>query len=103
MWELPLPYTAVDYCRYCDWGYKKRARIWTNSGYQGRLCLGVGKRRHMEGRRHRKTAQQGGRLLGGERENQRHSQSTLYKIPPELCSSMAMHVGIGIANGGVGR
>lgn len=25
-----LPYYDVDYCRYCDWGYKKPTRIWTN-------------------------------------------------------------------------
>ena len=24
------PYHDVDYCRYSDWGYRKRARIWTN-------------------------------------------------------------------------
>ena len=25
-----LPYYDIDYCRYCDWGYKKPTRIWTN-------------------------------------------------------------------------
>ena len=25
-----LPYYVVDYCMYCDWGYKKSTRIWTN-------------------------------------------------------------------------
>jgi len=25
-----IPYHIVDYCRYCDWGYKKRTCIWTN-------------------------------------------------------------------------
>lgn len=24
------PYVDVDYCMYCDWGYRKRTRIWTN-------------------------------------------------------------------------
>ena len=24
------PFVDVDYCMYCDWGYKKRTRIWTN-------------------------------------------------------------------------
>lgn len=27
---LDLPFYDVDYCRYCDWGYKKRTRIWTD-------------------------------------------------------------------------
>jgi hypothetical protein len=35
-----LPYTDVDYCRYSEWGYKKRTRIWTNSGYQGKTLFG---------------------------------------------------------------
>ena len=26
----PLPFYIIDYCRYSDWGYKKRTRIWTN-------------------------------------------------------------------------
>tara|TARA_R110000803_G_scaffold127340_1_gene194798 strand:+ start:351 stop:1064 length:714 start_codon:yes stop_codon:yes gene_type:complete len=25
-----LNYYDVDYCKYCDWGYRKRTRIWTN-------------------------------------------------------------------------
>ena len=24
------PYYIVDYCKYCDWGYRKRTCIWTN-------------------------------------------------------------------------
>lgn len=27
---LNKPYYDVDYCRYSNWGYKKRTRIWTN-------------------------------------------------------------------------
>jgi hypothetical protein len=36
MWGLP--YVDVDYCRYSDWGYKKKTRIWTNVEYEGKLC-----------------------------------------------------------------
>lgn len=25
-----LPFFVVDYCQYCDWGYRKRTRVWTN-------------------------------------------------------------------------
>lgn len=33
------PYYDVDYCRYCNWGYKKRTRIWTNvTGFNPLLC-----------------------------------------------------------------
>ena len=24
------PYYEVDYCKYYDWGYRKRTRLWTN-------------------------------------------------------------------------
>lgn len=29
----------VDYCLFCDWGYRKRTRIWTNKkDYYNRMC-----------------------------------------------------------------
>jgi hypothetical protein len=29
----------VDYCKYCDWGYKKRTRIWTNrTDFEPLIC-----------------------------------------------------------------
>ena len=34
-----LPYYDVDFCKYSDWGYKKRTRIWTNrEGFMAKLC-----------------------------------------------------------------
>ena len=41
-------------------------------------------------------------FLRGCRTKQHHSQNQLYQIPNELCSSVAMHVNIGIAGGSVG-
>lgn len=36
-----LPFYDVDYCMYCDWGYKKRTRIWTNKeNFNNKLCNG---------------------------------------------------------------
>ena len=33
------PFYDVDYCKYTDWGYKKRTRIWTNlKGFENKLC-----------------------------------------------------------------
>jgi|GEM_PF-2473661 len=33
------PFYTVDYCRYCDWGYKKATRIWTNKlGFNALRC-----------------------------------------------------------------
>jgi hypothetical protein len=63
--------------------------------------LGVKRCASMEGRRHRRTAQQGARILkNGQSDKQHHTQDQLYKIPDELCLSVAMHVNTDIANGG---
>lgn len=36
-----IPFYDVDYCRYAEWGYRKRTRIWTNVIYDAPLlCLG---------------------------------------------------------------
>ena len=33
------PYHDVDYCKYADWGYQKRTRIWTNiEGFNPLVC-----------------------------------------------------------------
>lgn len=33
------PFYDVDYCKYSDWGYKKRTRIWTNiEHFEPKLC-----------------------------------------------------------------
>lgn len=34
-----LPFYTVDYCKYSDWGYRKRTRIWTNiKGFKPLVC-----------------------------------------------------------------
>jgi len=34
-----IPYYDVDYCKYSDWGYRKRTRIWTNKkDWKNLLC-----------------------------------------------------------------
>ena len=36
---LGIPFYDVDYCRYSDWGYKKRTRIWTLvNSFEPKLC-----------------------------------------------------------------
>ena len=38
---LTFPNYVVDYCMYCDWGYKKRTRIWTNvETFVPKTCTG---------------------------------------------------------------
>ena len=30
----------ADYCKYCDWGYQKKTRIWTNiDRFQPKICI----------------------------------------------------------------
>ena len=48
-----LPYVCVDYCMYCDWGYRKRTRLWTNIPFEPRTCDGSGRCGNMDGKRHR--------------------------------------------------
>lgn len=35
---IGLPYYDVDYCMYCNWGYRKRTRIWTNKKFVPKIC-----------------------------------------------------------------
>jgi|LakMenEpi03Aug12_release.lakeMendotaPanAssembly.Ray.scaffolds.fasta_scaffold07783_4 hypothetical protein len=36
---LTRPYYDIDYCKYSNWGYKKRTRIWTNkTNFNNLLC-----------------------------------------------------------------
>jgi site-specific DNA-cytosine methylase len=49
-----LPYYDIDYCRYSDWGYKKRTRIWTNiDTFNAKLCNGACG--NMDGTKHKKS------------------------------------------------
>ena len=80
-----LPWVDLDYCSYSDWGYRKRTRLWTNSGFVGKLCLGKGVCPNMVGNRHRTTAQQGRNKCSDGLYGDHHSTRQLYKLPPNLC------------------
>ena len=79
-----LYYVDVDYCKY-GFNYRKRTRLWTNlEGWQPRpLCKkDCGK---VVGNRHIETAQRGSnKIAGSGRDNNKHKQNDLYKIPEEL-------------------
>ncbi len=83
-----LPWTDLDYCCYCNWGYRKRTRLWTKSGFEGRLCGGVGVCPNIEGKRHRSTAQQGRNKCSTGMHGEIHSTRALYRIPPDLCDEI---------------
>ena len=36
---LHIPFRDVDYCCYCDWGYRKRTRLWNNINFTGKFCV----------------------------------------------------------------
>ena len=83
-----VPFSDVDYCAYCNWGYRKRTRLWNNVGFTGRLCSGPGCCENMENGKHKTSAQQGknrgrdgfyGTVL---------STRTLHRIPPALCNDV---------------
>ena len=49
-----IPYIDFDYCRFSDWGYRKRTRIWTSSfNIQSLLCLGPSLCKNMIGKKHK--------------------------------------------------
>jgi site-specific DNA-cytosine methylase len=82
-----LPFYDVDYCRYTDWGYKKRTRIWTNVDYQNTLCLGEGKCDNMTGRFHKVS-------FGGQGRPKDHvykscpAGDTAYRVPAKLIQEL---------------
>lgn len=82
-----IPFYDYDYCRFSDWGYKKRTRIWTNAEKENRLCLKSGKCPNMTGIHHRVSF--GGQGRGARGINPHHhyeavSSKMAYRIPPAL-------------------
>ena len=84
-----LPFTDLDYCRYCDVGYRKRTRIWNNTNFTGFLCEGSGKCTNMTGKRHKTTAQQGRNKTSKGYYGECHNTDVLNKIPHKLCLEIA--------------
>lgn len=81
-----LSMRVVDYCRYADWGYRKRTSIWTNTEWTPArpLCRHdcPSSIYHGPRWRHKASAQRGG-------PGPIFSQRELYRIPPELCEEIA--------------
>lgn len=73
----------VDYCKYSDWGYKKRTRFWTNiKGFKPKICKNDCD--NMEGKKH-KLAFGGDHGKGGKREKGGGGDRlTRYRIPENL-------------------
>ena len=82
-----LSYFDVDSCRFSDWGYKKRTRIWTNVQFQDTLCEGEGVCPNMEGRFHKVS-------FGGQGRPKEHTYATCpagdtaYRVPEALIRAL---------------
>jgi site-specific DNA-cytosine methylase len=77
-----LPYYDFDYCRFTNWGYKKRTRIWTNVKFNDVLCQGQEICPNMEGKYHKVS-------FGGQGRSKNHkyksiSTSKVYEVPASL-------------------
>ena len=84
---INIPFYDVDYCRYSDWGYKKKTRIWTNKeDWDNKLCNK--KCGNMIGNLHKNN------LGNTERKKKSGGKSfTLqdrYRIPPDLIYSLLL-------------
>ena len=84
---LGLPFTDIDYCRYSDWGYKKRTRIWTNVEYEGKVCnKACG---NMNGTKHKKSVGNSSyRNKYGEETDYTVRLANRYRIPEKLIQEL---------------
>tara|TARA_R100001015_G_C4557073_1_gene117686 strand:+ start:86 stop:748 length:663 start_codon:yes stop_codon:yes gene_type:complete len=82
-----IPYYDVDYCKYSDWGYRKRTRVWTNKkDWNNLLCkkdcgfIINGKHKNNLGNDLLK--------LNGRRVSESYNQKQKYRIPENLIFSL---------------
>lgn len=88
---IDKPYYDVDYCKYADWGYQKRTRIWTNlKGFEPKLCKkDCGQILHGK---HKLSLGDGKQIKGEDRHTLKQSlnktiyitKNEKYRIPPNL-------------------
>ena len=75
-----IPFYDVDYCKYSDWGYRKRTRIWTNKKDWNNLMCNKDCE-NMNGNTHKiKIAQKGEKIT--------IRQKDKYRVPPDLIYSL---------------
>jgi len=86
-----LPYYDVSYCMYCDWGYEKKTRIWTNKkDWNNLLCDKSGACGNMIESQHKTTAD-GGYDKRRKQPYPIHNGTNKlerYRIPPNLIYSL---------------
>ncbi len=84
-----IPYYDVDYCKYSDWGYRKRTRIWTNKkNFDNKLCkkdCGF----ILEGK-HINNLGNDGFKKDGKKVSRNFTQKEKYRIPADLIYSLIL-------------
>ena len=85
-----LPFYDVDYCKYSDWGYRKRTRIWTNKkDWDNLICnCDCG---YTIGKKHINNL--GNSLLkeSGKKVSKNYNQTEKYRIPSDLIYSLLIN------------
>ena len=77
-----LNYYDVDYCKYSDWGYRKRTRIWTNNmEFIPKVCRKDCENMSDGGRRHVAT-------IGGVYHKDTNKKDTRYRVPTKLINEL---------------
>ena len=82
-----IPYYDVDYCKYSDWGYRKRTRIWTNKKDWKNLLCKKDCGYIMDGK-HQNNLGNDVFKKNGVRVSKNYSQQQKYRIPEALIYSL---------------
>lgn len=73
------PKYELDYCRYSDWGYRKRTNIWTNKPNLSFLLCGKSCENMTEDKKHHRI-----QVLGRNSKRSAYSKKEIYRIPSKL-------------------
>jgi site-specific DNA-cytosine methylase len=92
-----IPNYVLDYCMYCDWGYRKRTRIWTNKkDWKPKLCDGKGTCGNMIDTLHKNNLGNTERMKRAQKKlqvqgrgiNKSTTQKERYRVPEDLIFSL---------------
>ena len=82
-----IPFYDVDYCKYSDWGYRKRTRIWTNKkDFNNLMCkCDCG---YTVGKKHINNLGNANWKEDGKNKSKNYGQTEKYRIPEDLIYSL---------------